>query len=90
MPGGMTGRARQQRLQPCGCSSRGASARAFVVGAETRKTTCVGCDAVVYVVVSMHVSMRISAHVVCMYGAVEVYAWRVHHVHGHACDRSGS
>ena len=43
----------------------------------------VGCDAVVYVVVSV----RISAHVVCMYGAVEVYAWRVHHVHGLACDR---
>ena len=70
MPGSTAGRARQQRLQPCGCSSRGASARAFVVGAETRKAMCVGCDAVVYVVVSMHVSMRISAHVVCMYGAV--------------------
>ena len=86
MPGSTAGRARQQRLQPCGCSSRGASARAFVVGAETRKAMCVGCDAVVYVVVSV----RISTHVVCMYGAVAVYAWRVHHVHGHACDRSGS
>ena len=90
MPGSTAGRARQQRLQPCGCSSRGASGRAFVVGTEMRKAMCVGCDAVVHVVVSMHVSMRISAHVVCMYGAVEVYAWRVHHVHGHACDRSGS
>ena len=86
MPGSTAGRARQQRLQPCSCSSRGASAGAFVVGAETRKAMCVGCDAVVHVVVSV----SISAHVVCMYGAVEVYAWRVHHVHGHACDRSGS
>ena len=66
MPGSTAGRARQQRLQPCSCSSRGASAGAFVVGAETRKAMCVGCDAVVYVVVSMHVSMRISAHVVCI------------------------
>ena len=48
-----------------------------------RKASCVGCDAVVHLVVSV----RIGAHVVCIYGAVEVYAWRVHHVHGLACDR---
>ena len=66
MQGGVAGGARRQRLQPRCCSSRGASGGAFVVRAEMRKATCVGCDAVMYVVVSM----RISAHVVCMYGAV--------------------
>ena len=86
MQGGVAGRARRHCLQPRCCSSRGASSGAFVVRAEMQKATCVGCDAVVHVVVTV----RISTHVVCMYGAVEVYAWRVHHVHGHACDRSGS
>ena len=62
MQGGVAGGARRQRLQPRCCSSRGASARAFVVRAEVRKAMCVGCDAVVYVVVSV----RIGAHVVCM------------------------
>ena len=65
MPGGMTGRARQQRLQPCSCSLRDACAGAFVVGTMMRKAPRVGCDAVVHVVVSV----SISAHVVCMYGA---------------------
>ena len=83
MQGSMPGCARQERLQPCSSSLRGASAGAFVVGTVMRKAMCVGCDAVVHVVVSV----SISAHVVCMYGAVEVYAWCVHHVHGHACDR---
>ena len=48
-----------------------------------RKATCVGCDAVVYLVVSVRIAVRMWS----MYGAVEVYAWRVHHVHGLACDR---
>ena len=82
----MAGRAPRHCLQPCCCSSRGASAGVFVVGAEVRKATRVGCDAVMYIVCGRlnvcedQYACGLGTGCTCT-EPVEVYAWRVHDVH---------